>query len=628
MIKGGYNNKLLRVNLTDKKISSEPIAEEDSLLYLGGRGIAVRYLYKEVRPKTDPLGPENKIIFSIGPLTGSTVPCCSRYAVVSKSPLTGYTLHAFAGGYWAAELKWAGYDMIIVEGVSEEPCYLLVSDEQTEIKSARKLWGCTTMDTERIIKHDLNDDNVKILSIGPAGERMVRFAGIISDLTSRRSGSASRCGGGAIMGSKKLKAIVVKGKIQVKISNPEFVKQSIRNILTVISKNPTVEQFSKRGTTRGVHIINEALGIFPTRNFQTGFFEEADGIGPEEFEKRFVKHVGCYICPIRCSKIRLIKSGPYAGMTKEGPEYETIALLGSNCGNGDADTVLSADYLCDGYGLDTISTGACISFLLELNQRGLISKEQADGLDLSWGNKDTIITLIRKIAFREGIGDFLADGVKKASEKLGEPTRYYAMHVKGLEMPGYDPRAAQGHGLGIGTSNRGACHERGFCTQELYGWPTKPPSDRFSVEGKGKLVKENQDKYAIFDSTVTCFFASFHCPESYALALQGVTGVEEFGKFSYLIGIGERIWNLERAFNIREGLTKDEDNIPERFKSVPMPNGSAKGQVSHWNELLEQYYEARGYDRETGYPRKSKLKELKLDYVIKDLEKLNIPLSE
>lgn len=626
-IRGGYTNKLLRVNLTEKKISVESIPENVSLSYLGGRGQAERYLYKELKPKINPLGPLNKIIFAVGPLTGSPVPCCSRYAVVTKSPITGYILHAFAGGYWAAELKWAGYDMIIIEGVSEEPCYLLVSDEQTEIRNAKHVWGCTTRETERIIKHDLHDDNLKILSIGPAGEKLVKFAGIISDLTSKRSGSASRGGGGAVMGSKKLKAIVVRGKTPVKVADPELLKQAIKKINTALIKNPTLEQFSKRGTTRGVHILNEALGILPTRNFQTGFFEEADGIGPEEFEKRFVKHVGCYICPIRCSKIRLIKSGTYAGWAQEGPEYETIALLGSNCGNSDADTVLSADYLCDNFGLDTISTGVCISFLMELNQRGLISKEQTDGLNLTWGDKDTILTLIRKIAFREGIGDVLAEGVKRASERLGEATKSYAMHVKGLEMPGYDPRAAQGHGLGIGTSNRGACHERGFCTQELYGWPTKSPSDRFSIEGKGKLVKENQDKYAVFDSTITCFFASFHCPEDYALALQGVVGDEELGKLSHLLTIGERIWTLERVFNIREGLTKKEDDLPERFKNIPMPNGPAKGHVSHWDKLIQQYYQIRGYDQETGYPKKSKLIELKLGDVIQDLEKLNIFLK-
>jgi len=621
-IKGGYNNRLLRVDLAGKKISVEATDESDALRYIGGRGLSAKYLYTELKPGIDPLGPENKIIFSVGPLTGSDAPACSRYCVATKSPLTGYTLHTFAGGYWPAELKRTGYDMIVAEGVSEDPCYLLINDDQTEIRDARKLWGSSTLETEMTIKRDLNDDNVKVLSIGPAGERMVRIAGVISDRTSRRSGSASRGGAGAVMGSKKLKAIVVKGNKPVTAAKPKLLRETIKKIVTTLAGNPTVKIFSKRGTTRGIHIINDVLGIFPTRNFQQGSFESADGIGPEEFEKRLIKHDACYHCSIGCSKRRQIKTGPLAGVEHEGPEYETIALLGANCGTGDADTVLAADYLCDNMGLDTISTGVCISFLMELGQRGLISEKKADGLDLSWGNRDTILTLISKIGLREGVGDLLADGVKKASEKLGEETKYYAMHSKGLELPGYDPRGAQGQGLSIGTTNRGGCHERGFCTQELYGWPTEPPSDRFSVKGKGKLVKDNQDRYAIFDSTITCFFASFHCPELYATALHAVTGVEEFGELSRLQLIGERIWNLERAFNIREGLTKREDDIPERFKTVPMPTGPAQGHVSHWDELIQLYYEARGYDQGSGYPTRSKLKELGLDYVIRDIERI------
>jgi aldehyde:ferredoxin oxidoreductase len=624
MLKGGYCGKILRINLASQKISKENLKEDVIRNFLGGRGLGSKILYDEVSASVDPYSPKNKIIFATGPLTGTSIPSVSRFAVISKSPLTGGCLHSLAGGFWGAELKKAGYDAIIVEDVSESPVYIWVYDEHVEIRPASGIWGLKTIDAERLIKKEIRDEKAEILGIGPAGENLVRYACVVAGMTSYTSAQAARGGGGAIMGSKKLKAIAVRGTGVLNVANPKKLKELTKEIVklqtTKVKGTVSPEGFSRWGTPGGLEYINE-LGIFPTKNFQTGTFEEAENIGGNALDKYVLKHTSCYMCPIRCRKIRLAKNGPSAGNVTDGPEYETCWAFGGQIGNNDPQLIIEADNLCDSFGLDTISTGNVIGFVMELYQRGLLTASQCDNLDLRWGSREAVVNLIRKISYREGVGAVLAEGVKKAAEIFGGNAAYYAMHVKGLELPAYDPRGARAHGLGIATSNRGGCHERGFATQELFGIPYWV--DRFSIEGKGKLTKENQDRTAIYDSMIACVFSSFMTGgEIYALALQAVTGIEEFGNFNNLMLIGERIWNIERAFNIREGFDRKDDTLPKRFLEEPMPEGGSKGYVAVLDPLLDEYYLARGWDVKTGLPTRRKLEELGLEYVADELEKL------
>lgn len=634
----GYAGNVLRVNLSNGRISTQKINEELMKMYLGGRGFGIKFLFDELGAGIDPFGIENKIIFSIGPLTGTTVPSCSRYAIVTKSPLTGGCLVTMSGGWWPAELKKAGYDAIIVEGSSDNPVYLWINDDHVELRDASKVYGLYTSNTERFIKDEVNDQKARVAAIGPAGENLVRYACVSNDLTSHRGGQAGRGGAGAVMGSKKLKAIAVRGTKQPIIKEETSISKTVKKIIDAqfktspenaqnkpigididVTKGVAPLHFSKHGTLGGLSVINE-LGIFPTRNFQTGVFLDANKIeGSNVDDEVVVKHTACYACPIRCSKIRAARKGIYAGYLTDGPEYETAWGFSGQCDNNDINTVIAADYLVDNLGLDGISSGNVIGFVMELYQRGILTSKEADHLELNWGNTRTMIELVRKIAYREGFGNLLAEGVARAAESIGRGADYYAMHSKGMELPAYDCRGAQAHGLAHATSNRGGCHERGYATQELFGVPYAV--DRFSTDGKGELTKYNQDRTAVFDSAIVCVFSSFNTGiEPYAEALQKVTGFNEFETEKNLLIIGERIWNIERAFNTREGMGRSDDSMPKRMLEEPMPEGPCKGQTLHLPILLDQYYKARGWNIETGYPTREKLQELNLSYVADELE--------
>ena len=618
MYKGGYTGKILRINLTDQTAREEELFSEVAKDYIGGAGFGIKYLFDEVPAGTDPLGPDNKLIFAPGPFSGTTVPCASRMAVTAKSPLTGAVGMALTGGYFPVELKFAGYDALIVEGKAENPIYVWIKDGQVKFRSAKKLWGMKTTDTQQIIKNELNDQNVRIACIGPAGENQIKIAAIINEMR-----AVGRKGLGAVMGSKNLKAIAIRGKGKVSVADKDKLKAARGEFTKAMKESPVLyPHFSKTGTSMVVDATC-ATGIFPTKNFTaTGEYAPADKIGVEVQGTRIVGSEHCYGCPVGCSQLKLAKTGAYAGILSEGPEFETSYSYGGGTGVENIDAIIAADRLADELGLDTISSGVAIAFAMELYEKGILSKEDTGGLELNFGNHEAMITIIKQMAYREGIGDILADGTKAAAEKIGKGSDKYAMHVKGLELPGYDVRGAKAHGLNYATAYTGADHNRGYAFQEIFGIPIPYEVDRFAAEGKGKLTKWNQDvRTATCDAPTMCAFlldmavAGF-ATQNTASLLEAVTGLryspEEIQK------VGERINNLARAFNVREGFTRADDTLPERLMTEPLKAGASKGQLISKDDLklmLDEYYTERGWDINTGVPTRGKLTELGLEYV-------------
>jgi len=618
MYKGGYNGKILRVNLTDQTANEEELPLEIARDFIGGAGFGIKYLFDEVKAGTDPLGPENKLIFASGPFSGTTIPCASRMAVTAKSPLTGAVGMALTGGYFPVELKFAGYDALIIEGKAEKPTYVWIKNGKVQFRSAKKVWGMKTTDTQQIIKNELNDQNVRIACIGPAGENLSKMACIINELR-----AAGRKGLGAVMGSKNLKAIAIRGSGKLSIANKEKLKTARGGFTKAMKESPVLyPQFSKLGTPMVVdHTC--AMGIFPGKNFSaTGEFAPADKIGVEVQETRNVGSEHCFGCPVGCSQLKLAKTGAYAGILAEGPEFETMYSFGGVTGVDNIDAIIAADRLADELGLDTISAGVTIGFAMELYEKGILRKEETGGLELNFGNDKAMVTLLRLMAFREGIGDILADGTKAAAEKIGKGSDKYAMHVKGLELPGYDVRGAKAHGLNYATSYTGADHNRGYAFQEIFGIPIPYEVDRFAAEGKGKLTKWNQDvRSATCDAAPMCaFLLDMAVPaiatENTANLMEAVTGLK------YTPGeiqtVGERINNLARAFNVREGFTRDDDTLPDRLMTEPLKEGASRGQFiskDDFKQMLDEYYTERGWDMNTGAPGREKLTELGLEYV-------------
>jgi len=618
MYTGGYTGKILRINLTDQTAKEEELSLEIAKDFIGGAGFGIKYLFDEVKAGTDPLGPENKLIFASGPFSGTTIPCASRMAVTAKSPLTGAVGMALTGGYFPVELKFAGYDALIIEGRADKPAYVWIKNGKVQFRSAKKVWGMKTTDCQQIIKNELNDQNVRIACIGPAGENLSKIACIINELR-----AAGRKGLGAVMGSKNLKAIAIRGNAKVAIADKEKLKTARGGFTKAMKESPVLyPQFSKLGTPMVVdHTC--AMGIFPGKNFSaTGEFAPADKIGVEVQETRNVGSEHCFGCPVGCSQLKLAKTGAYAGILAEGPEFETMYSFGGVTGVDNIDAIIAADRLADELGLDTISAGVTIGFAMELYEKGILSKEETGGLELNFGNDKAMLTLLRLMAFREGIGDILADGTKAAAEKIGKGSDKYAMHVKGLELPGYDVRGAKAHGLNYATSYTGADHNRGYAFQEIFGIPIPYEVDRFAAEGKGKLTKWNQDvRSATCDAAPMCaFLLDMAVPaiatENTANLMEAVTGLK------YTPGeiqtVGERINNLARAFNVREGFTRDDDTLPDRLMTEPLKEGASRGQLiskDDFKQMLDEYYTERGWDMNTGAPGREKLTELGLEYV-------------
>lgn len=596
----GFRGTLLRVNLTTGEIKKELLNLELAKKYIGGRGLGTKIYYDEVGPNVDAFDEKNKLIVMTGPLSGTQTPTGGRYMVITKSPLTGTIACSNSGGFFGAELKNAGYDGIIVEGKAEKPVYLSIEDDKVEIKDATHLWGKVVSETTDELKK-VSPEKSRIMCIGPAGEKLSKIAAIINDYDR----AAGRSGVGAVMGSKNLKAIVAKGTTKVDIYDKDRLKASLQDKMKKIKDNGVTGQgLPTYGTAVLVNIINEN-GVFPTNNFQEAYFEKADNISGETMtDKYLVRKNPCYACPIACGRWVKIEA---LNMEAGGPEYETLWAFGSDCGVDDIQSIFLANHYCNEYGLDTISAGATIAAAMELYQKGLVKDDELDGLSLKFGDKDAMVEWTKKMGKREGFGDKLAEGSYRLCEMYGVPE--LSMSVKKQELPAYDPRAIQGHGLQYATSNRGGCHVRGYMiSPEILGLPEK--LDRHTLEGKAEWVKVFQDLTAAIDSLGLCLFTSFALGAAdYAEMLNLVCGFNLTS--DELLEAGDRIYNLERMFNLDAGIKPEEDTLPKRLLEDAIPEGPSKGHVHRLSELLPKYYEARGWD-EKGIPTKEKLEALGL----------------
>ena len=607
----GYMGRILKVNLSDGTVKVEKTDMEIAKKYLGGKGYAVRLLYdylqsykkKGIAPRDiNPLGEENVLIFATGPATGIVgFPESGRYHVMAlRSPLTGSIASANSGGRWGPFLKFAGFDAIVIEGKSEDPVYLEVLDGTAEIKCAKDVWGKNVFDTERILKKKAGR-RCSVACIGPAGENQVLFACIMND----EHRAAGRTGVGAIMGSKKLKAIVVGGDERPQPAKPDEFNEVSKEAMNKIKTNPvTGEGLPKYGTAILVNIINNA-GILPYKNWQTGVNPDADKISGETLaEKYLIKNKACWGCAIGCGRVTAVKEGCFQILYSEGPEYESIWALGNATGVTQLDAIIKANHLCDELGLDTISMGSTIACAMELREKGYIPDEVLEGLDLRFGNATAMVEAVWRTAYKAGFGKYLALGSKRLAEIFGAPE--LSMSVKGLELPAYDPRGAKGIGLTYATANRGGCHVTGYTiSPEILGVPEK--IDPLTIEGKAQWVKTFQDFTCVVNSTVNCLFSTFALgAEDYAKLLSAVTGwdlsTEEIMK------IGERIYNLERLIINEYGFDGKDDTLPKRLLQEPMPEGVAKGQVVELEKMKEEYYKLRGWV--DGRPTPEKLKEL------------------
>lgn len=623
----GYAGKILRIDLETRKIRKTSVSKSMIKKYIGGSGFCAVTLYQELKPGTDPLGKENKLFFATGPFTGTLWPQSSRYTVAAKSPLTDGWGESHSGGFWGPELKFAGYDGIIIEGISDNPVYMIIEDNSVSIHDADDLWGLNTHETEDRLQKEFGRD-IKVVSIGPAGEKNVLISCIIND----KHRAAARSGLGAVMGSKKLKAIAVQGTQGIKIPHTKEYVQVMNEMHEKIRNNPFTETKRKYGTTYLVEYMNE-IGRLPSYNFQTSVFKYADSIGGEEINKNYlIKPTACFGCLQACGRITSVKEGPYAYIGVS-PEYESLSALGSRCGNTDVKALLYAHYLCNLYGLDTIGTGGVISWAMECFEKGLLDKKFIGDLNLQWGDADTTIELIHMIAQREGFGDILAQGSYRAAEIVGNNTMKYVMHVKKQEIAAQDGRAHKSMGLTSAVSPRGADHlyafpvldEGGFDEEirAIYGdeyWPEM--GERCNPKYKGYLVYVNENFAVLVDSLGTCKYGTMIPPALYYEEVQRGLEVTTGMKFTIdeLKQIGERIVNLNRAFNIREGFSRADDMLPRRFLEEPSPEGPSKGQVVELEFMLEEYYHHRGWDAD-GIPRPEKLNQLGLEFVLKDFPK-------
>lgn len=597
----GWVGKILRVDLTRGQWKTEELDRGLARHFIGGRGLGSKILYDEIDPRIDPFSPNNKLIMATGPLTGTSASAAGRYMAITKSPLTGTIACSNSGGHFGAELKFAGFDLVIIEGKAKEPVYLFIEDGKVEIRDAKPLWGKTTHEaTDQILSE--TDMDARVACIGPAGEKLVRFACIIND----KHRAAGRSGVGAVMGSKNLKAVAVKGSGSVGIWDKEAFRKATLDGFQKVKANPvTSTGLPTYGTAVLVNVINQH-GLFPTRNFQEGVFEGAEKISGESMaEQILIRNRACFACPIACGRVTKTTHPKYE-YSGEGPEYESDWSLGACCGVDQIDAIGKANYLCDILGLDPISAGVTIACGMELFQRGIITAKEV-GRSLHFGDAEAMVEMVRATGYREGFGDALAEGSYRLAEKFGHPE--YSMSVKKQEFPAYDGRGAQGMGLQYATSNRGACHVRGYMiSPEILGAPQK--LDPFETEEKAGWNKAFQDTTAVVDSSGICLFNTFAIGAPEILEyLKAATGVEM--TLEELMKAGERIWNLERLFNLKAGITGKEDRLPDRILKEPMPGGPAKGQVVQLEKMLPEYYELRGWDKD-GVPTKEKLQELGL----------------
>ncbi len=599
-----YAGEILRIDLTEQSSRVQSLSNEMIEEYLGGNGFAVRLLYDEVEQGTDPFSPENKLIFATGPLTG-IVPMAGKICAVSKSPLTNVFADSYSGGWFGPMLKFAGFDVLVVEGRAHHPMYVNIDDDQVTFRDARSLWGIDTYDAEDVIRDELGARNVSVATIGPAGENLVRYA-VITNEYGRQFG---RCGLGAVMGSKKLKAIAVQGSGSLSVRDPRGTLDLIDEWCTKFKESAASKSYFKYGSADNIE-VNSQMGLLPTKYWSSGSFDEIMSLRPKVWKPKYVsKSKGCYGCIQPCGKLFKIDEGKFAGTIVEGPEYETIYSMGSLCLNGDIEAIARQNELCDRLGLDTITTGNCIAFAMQCYENSILTKKDTDGLEMNFGNADAQIEMIQKIVRREGIGDILAEGTRLASQTIGKGAEALAVHVKGLEPPGFDPRRLKAMGVAYSVSSRGACHLRSC----IYSPDRAGDFDAYPLSHRGRFLKKYENLMTILDTLIMCKFQrSISTIPDYTKALRVVTG-KSFDE-EELLTVAERINNLERLFNIREGITRKDDRLPAYVSEVALKFGSSKGTTLKKEELegmLDEYYRARGWNKQ-GIPRAETLENLGL----------------
>jgi aldehyde:ferredoxin oxidoreductase len=617
----GYAGNLLRVFLDEKKAKEEKLNFDDMKKYIGGVGYGAKLLYDELKERIDPLGPNNKIVFATSPLTMNTVPGGGSIELCFKSPLTGAWGESRCGGDFGPEMRKAGYDFIIIEGKADQPVYLVINDGKVSIKFADHLKGKTVTEKIEEIKNDLSDSNFKVMCIGQGGENLVKYATVMFG-----GRAAGRCGAGAVMGSKNLIAIAVKGSGKLKPALPEKYNTVLKTMHLVLKNSDIAKGFREFGTM-GDMAGNDAAGDWPTKNWQANSWGKGQILYDHYEKHNFIKNEMCYKgCPIACGRIAQVKEGPFKTPQHSGAEYESLSAFTAFVLNENIDAAVHSSYLCNEYGIDTISTGAVIAFAMECYENGLISQEDAEGLELTWGNSDILPLLVEKISKREGIGELLAEGVLKAAKKIGKNAEKFAIHCKGLEGAAHDPRSGKALAVTYGTANRGMCHIHPLEGMAYdsgkndfgmipYGVPDPNRLNRWDEKGKGKIVKILQDGLVMPDVLCVCKFFMYTgiTLEHYAQLMSGITGWQLEGKD--LLRIGERVINLQRLFNQREGFAKKDDELTDRAKQRPLfgiYHDEDRCIIKDYEEMLQEYYEARGWDHKTGIPKKEKLLELGL----------------
>ncbi len=622
----GYNGKILRVDLSSGKLTTEEFPENFYRQYFGGEGFVGYFLLKELPRGVDPLGPGNKLILAAGPLTGVPVGGCGRHSVGGKSPLTGGFGEAEAGGYWGAELKMTGFDAVIVEGKAEKPVYLFIRDGKANLQDARHLWGMKVLECQDAIRQELGDPGIRVLQIGPAGEKLVRFACVSNDLDA----FAGRTGMGAVMGSKNLKAVACRGHQRLSLADP----QSVSDIARWVKNNSpiNIKEMRDLGTARVVQGLN-GLGGLPTRNFQVGSIDGADNITGEVMKDTIlVKRRSCFACPVQCKREVKVDEPYVVDPRYGGPEYETIGALGSDCGITDLKAIAKGNELTAAYGVDSISCGATIAFAMECFENGLLTKADTGGLDLRFGNAQAMLEMIERIALRQGLGDILAEGVARAAKKIGAGAEDFALHIKGQELPMHEPRLKQGMGIGYSISPTGAdhCHNIHDTVYNSLSLPLKEmnamgileplPADDLSP-AKVRLVTYYSNWIHFLNCAVCCYFVMSLSRVGFERITQLVSSVTGWNTtFFEILKVGERAVNLARIFNLREGLTVQDDNMPKRFFT---PHGSGPLQEAldpeAFQKAKETYYEMMGWP--DGSPSSGKLGELGIEWAVPVIKK-------
>ena len=588
-----YHGRILIIDLTTREVTVKELSPSFLKTYLGGVGLASRLLYQYLPPGTDALSPDNPLVFAGSALAGTIIPTANKHAVATKSPLTGLIGDSLSSSFWSLALKRTGFDAIVVTGAAESPVYLFIDNDIVHFKKADQLWGKGSPETERIIRGSIGDTRVKVASIGPGGENLVRYACITND-SNRQAG---RTGTGAVMGSKKLKAIAIRGTTPIRVHNLEEVERLSIGILHK-AEGPDTEKYRVLGTPSNILVLNR-LSALPTRNFQQSMFDKAENVSGESLAERYLtKTMSCASCPVACGHIYAVAEGSYSGTEWE-LDYESLFALGPLCGIDHVPSILKAAELCDHYGIDTISAGSCVAWGMECFEKGLFTKNDTEGIELTFGNHDALVKIIPKIGERSGIGDILAEGVSVASSKLGQNSEHWAMHGKGLEFPGYDPRAMKSLALGFAVGLRGACHNR----SPAYEIDMSGEVDRFKGEaGRGSMVKDKEDFAAVLDSLIICKFIRKCFSDFYAEVSDLYTQATGLDLSPTELRVaGERINNIKKAFNIREGWKTGDDWLPPRLFKDPIAEGEGKGTVLTEEELklmISDYYRARGWTAE------------------------------